>query len=229
MSQSPRVEPSLAVVDWRERIFDLYREIRQIHPVDPERAFRHFRETRDELFRDHPASPLDATQRRHFKTLPYFDYRHDLNIEAQIVTVNHGKAIDMELDDDGLLRLSHIASAQFSHNETAHALPVYWLGGYAGGLFIPFQDETNGETTYGGGRYLFDTRKGANLGFGAGTFRLDFNFAYNPSCAYNELWICPLPQPESRLQIAIAAGERCRFWSSYRAGVDHTRLPANDS
>jgi hypothetical protein len=87
------------------------------------------------------------------------------------------------------------------------ALTLYWVEGYGGGLFLPFKDLTNGGKTYGGGRYLYDTIKGADLGAGNGALVLDFNYAYNPSCAYNPRWICPLPPRENALYAAVEAGE----------------------
>jgi uncharacterized protein (DUF1684 family) len=82
---------------------------------------------------------------------------------------------------------------------------------YAGGIFLPFGDATNGGATYGAGRYLLDTAKGADLGATAqGALVLDFNFAYQPSCAFDPRWACPLAPPEARLAIAIEAGERIR-------------------
>ena len=79
---------------------------------------------------------------------------------------------------------------------------------YGGGLFVPFSDATAGNTTYGGGRYLLDTAKSADLGARDGALVLDFNFAYNPSCAYDSKWTCPLAPPANRLAAAIEAGER---------------------
>jgi len=76
------------------------------------------------------------------------------------------------------------------------------------GLFLPFGDTTNGTTTYGGGRYLLDTAKGADLGGDDGGLVLDFNFAYNPSCAYDPRWVCPLAPPGNRLPVGVEAGER---------------------
>jgi uncharacterized protein (DUF1684 family) len=89
-------------------------------------------------------------------------------------------------------------------------LAVFWMEGYAGGLFLPFRDATNGRETYGAGRYLFDAAKSADLGgdTAAGTLRLDFNFAYQPSCAFDPKWACPLAPPENRLDIEVRAGER---------------------
>jgi uncharacterized protein (DUF1684 family) len=73
---------------------------------------------------------------------------------------------------------------------------------------LPFQDRTNGQSTFGGGRYLYDTIKGADLGVRSTEMVLDFNYAYNPSCAYDERWVCPLSPPENHLTIEIQAGEQ---------------------
>ena len=89
-------------------------------------------------------------------------------------------------------------------------LSVFWMAGYAGGIFIPFRDATNGSETYGAGRYLVDAAKSADLGGdpAAGTLLLDFNFAIQPSCAFDTRWACPLAPPENRLDRPIRAGER---------------------
>jgi uncharacterized protein (DUF1684 family) len=87
-------------------------------------------------------------------------------------------------------------------------LELYWLDGYGGGLFLPFRDGTSGKETYGAGRYLFDTVKGTDLGMEGDRLVLDFNFAYNPSCAYDPKWVCPLAPYPNRLTAGIRAGER---------------------
>jgi uncharacterized protein (DUF1684 family) len=89
-------------------------------------------------------------------------------------------------------------------------LGLYWMAGYAGGLFLPFRDATNGAETYGAGRYLLDAAKSADLGgdTAAGTLILDFNFAFQPSCSFDPRWSCPLSPPENRLDIRVEAGER---------------------
>ena len=93
------------------------------------------------------------------------------------------------------------------------SLAVFWLTAYGGGVFVPFRDATAGATTYGAGRYLLDTVKGADLGAGPhGVLVLDFNYAYNPSCSYDPRWSCPLAPLESRIEIPIEAGER--VWRS---------------
>ena len=87
-------------------------------------------------------------------------------------------------------------------------LDLFWLEGYTGGLFLPFADLSSGEETYGAGRYLWDSAKGADLGLDDGCLVLDFNFAYQPSCSYDPRWFCPLAPPGNRLPVAVAAGER---------------------
>src|SRR5207244_1569192 len=92
------------------------------------------------------------------------------------------------------------------------SLPACWIEGYAGGLFVPFKDQTSGKETYGAGRYLLDTIKSADLGsdFATNEVVLDFNYAYHPSCTYDPIWVCPLAPPDSRLSIPVRAGERLR-------------------
>ena len=88
------------------------------------------------------------------------------------------------------------------------SLDLYWLDGYGGGVFLSFADATSGTETYGACRYLLDTVKGSDLGERDGRLVLDFNFAYNPSCAYDPRWVCPLAPPGNRLPEPIRGGER---------------------
>ena len=99
------------------------------------------------------------------------------------------------------------------------SLALYWLEGYGGGVWLPFLDATSGAETYGGGRYLYDTIKGADLGVGESSIVLDFNFAYNPSCAYDERWSCPLSPPENRLPFAVNGGRKNALDCHPRGGV----------
>ena len=105
---------------------------------------------------------------------------------------------------------TRIGIASFELEGVEHELELDWNDGYGGGLFLAFTDQTSGETTYGGGRYLIDTVKGADLGFdrASGTAVLDFNFAFNPSCSYDARWACPLAPPANRLPIPVTAGEQ---------------------
>jgi uncharacterized protein (DUF1684 family) len=98
--------------------------------------------------------------------------------------------------------------ARFEFDGVERELELYWLDGYGGGLFLPFRDGTSGSETYGAGRYLLDTVKGADLGTDGDRLVLDFNFAYNPSCAYDPKWVCPLAPYPNRLVTPIRAGER---------------------
>ena len=106
-----------------------------------------------------------------------------------------------------------VAAHPFARTEGLAAsggeLTLYWIGGYGGGVFLPFTDATSGPETYGGGRYLLDTIKGADLGQAAdGRVILDFNFAFAPSCAHSPRYVCPLAPKENHLQAAIRGGER---------------------
>jgi uncharacterized protein (DUF1684 family) len=118
------------------------------------------------------------------------------------------------------MRFPRAARASFSLDGTTYELVVYWIDVYGGGLFLPFRDATSPAETYGAGRYLFDTVKGSgfehmagdhdavSMGYGGGRILLDFNFSYNPSCAYDVRWVCPLAPRENWLPVAIRAGER---------------------
>jgi uncharacterized protein (DUF1684 family) len=106
------------------------------------------------------------------------------------------------------MQLSRFAAARFEVGDAPLTLELFWITGYGGGLFLSFRDGTSGRTTYGACRYLLDTIKGADLGRAAdGRLVLDFNFSYNPSCAYDPRWVCPLAPPGNRLDVEITAGE----------------------
>ena len=92
--------------------------------------------------------------------------------------------------------------------ETEAELTAYWLQEYGGGVFLPFRDATAGSGTYGGGRYLLDTAKGADLGSSGDRVVLDFNFAYHPSCVHDPRWSCPLAPTDNALTMTVNAGER---------------------
>ena len=107
-------------------------------------------------------------------------------------------------------RSSKCARASFELHGEPLSLEVAWLAAYGGGVFLSFRDATSGRESYGGGRYLLDTVKGADLGEDDGRLVLDFNFAYNPSCAYDPGWVCPLAPPANRLTVAVETGEKHR-------------------
>ncbi|HEX2048996.1 MAG TPA: DUF1684 domain-containing protein, partial [Actinomycetota bacterium] len=115
---------------------------------------------------------------------------------------------DIATSTESSYSFTRFGVARFELRGRALELEVYWLEGYGGGVFLPFRDATSGAQTYGGGRYLLDTVKGADLGHDGDRLVLDFNFAYNPSCAYDPRWTCPLAPPRNRLDVAVHAGER---------------------
>jgi uncharacterized protein (DUF1684 family) len=191
----------LALLDWKRRIFDLYAEVRRT--PDPERAWHLWRETRDELFRSHPQSPLPAERRATFTAVSYFDYDPDLRLTATVEPVEHERR---EIETSGGRPYSFTRFGRVRvWDET---LDLYWLDGYGGGVYLCFADGTAGSETYGAGRYLLDTVKGSDLGSVDGRIVLDFNFAYNPSCSYDPRWVCPLAPPGNRLRTVVRGGER---------------------
>jgi len=107
-----------------------------------------------------------------------------------------------------VVRIQRFGRVSFQLSGQTVALSLFWILGYGGGIFLPFRDQTNSNGTYGGGRYLLDTIKHADLGQADGRLVIDFNFAYNPSCAYNSRWHCPLAPAENRLPVALPAGEQ---------------------
>lgn len=197
----------LALATWRRAVAELYAEVRAAPSADEPEAWEHWRARRDELFAEHPESPLPPPARERFEGLQYYDYDPDYRVEAVVEHETTEETFTVEVAD-GTLRYRRVATAKFTLRGTACQLPLYWVTGYGGGLFVPFGDETNGRTTFGGGRYLYDTIKGADLGADPGeTLLLDFNYAYNPSCAYDEGWQCPLAPAASDLSVPIEAGE----------------------
>ena len=118
--------------------------------------------------------------------------------------------MDLPVSAGGTMSFSRIGPVESRSPDGPRRLGVFWMAGYAGGLFLPFRDATNGTETYGAGRYLLDAAKCADLGGDPerGTLVLDFNFAFQPSCAFDPKWACPLAPPENRLDLPIRAGER---------------------
>ena len=197
---SERIE----LLDWKRKVFDLYREIRA--DPDPRSAWRTWRAVRDDLIARHPQSPLDASRRVAFRPA-YFDYDPALRVLADVLSVEPADAdVPMSRDDEPA-RFTHFADASFELAGELLKLGLYWLEGYGGGVFLSFTDETSGDETYGAGRYLLDTVKGADLGTVDDRLVLDFNFAFNPSCAYDSRWACPLAPPGNRVPLAVRAGE----------------------
>ncbi len=196
----------MSLADWRRRVAEMYAGVRATD--DAARAWQTFRESRDILFREHPQSPLSHEQRVSFDGLPYFPYDPAFRVVGIIERDVACDDVTLVLPDDGLVRLETVARARFALLETAARLNLFWIRGYGGGIFLPFRDSTASDTTYGGGRYLYDTIKGADLGIHELEIVLDFNYAYNPSCASNSSWACPLAPIENDLPFAVTAGEK---------------------
>jgi uncharacterized protein (DUF1684 family) len=118
--------------------------------------------------------------------------------------------IQLPASGDEPFAFKRIGRVRLSGPLAGESLSVFWMEGYAGGLFVPFRDATSGAETYGAGRYLLDTAKGADLGgdHASGELLLDFNLAFHPSCVYDSRWNCPLSPAENTLGEAVRVGER---------------------
>lgn len=180
---------------------------------DPAAAWEHWVRTRDALFREHPQSPVPAAERSSFRARHWpYDPALRFEVAVQPAPPVAAGALPLELPNSGadVLAFSRIGSVAVPFAEGPRRLSLFWMAGYAGGLFLPFRDATNGAETYGAGRYLLDGAKSADLGGDPerGTLVLDFNFAFHPSCAFDPKWACPLAPPENRLDMPVRAGER---------------------
>jgi uncharacterized protein (DUF1684 family) len=195
----------LDLVDWRRSVGDLYRT------GGPD-SLTHFREGRDRLFKSHPQSPIEPDERSTFSGLKYFPgdlaYRVGARFDA-------GEGSELLIDtggEDGAVRYRRAGHLVFKLHGEPCRLTVLSLVQYAGGLFVPFRDATSARETYGGGRYLFDTAKDTDglvleITPGSSDVTIDFNYAYNASCAYSPLWACPLAPPENYMTVPVRAGE----------------------
>jgi uncharacterized protein (DUF1684 family) len=197
--------PELDLLDYKRRVQKLYARVRQ--EADPARAFADWVAERDDLFAHHPQSALPPDRRDGFGGLAYFPHDPAGRVLADVGPAER-RRLDVPSSDGETMSLERIGVARFALGGTPCELEVYWLLGYGGGLFVPFADATSGHETYGAGRYLLDTIKGADLGARDGRVVLDFNLAYNPSCAYDPRWTCPLAPPANRLAIPVRMGER---------------------
>lgn len=195
------------LLDYRRRVFALYRQIRQQGTDAPE-SFALFRQVRDDLFANHSQTPLASQQRASFDGLRYFHYDPAYRVQAALIPADDPAEYEIDAGDDGTVTIRQIGHVQVSLPGGDGSLGVFWITGYGGGVFLPFRDATNQQDSYGGGRYLYDTIKGADLGTEGPTMLLDFNYAYHPSCYYNPRWTCPLAPPQNRLAFPVRAGER---------------------
>jgi uncharacterized protein (DUF1684 family) len=199
------MDETLTLADYRRRVAELY----LAEPVEGIDGAMAFRRRRDELFRDHPQSALTEAARASFTGLRWFPYDPAARVATRLAQDDR-PAGEVAIDtggEDGVVRYRRLGRLATPWGE----LTLLWMLGYGGGLFLPFRDATSGRQTYGGGRYLTDTVKGT---FGRGLVVgpgdevvLDLNYAYNPSCAYDPRWACPLAPPENWLDEPVEAGE----------------------
>jgi uncharacterized protein (DUF1684 family) len=199
---------SLTLLAWRRAVHALYADVRA--SADPATAHQAWRAGRDELLAHHPDSPIVAEDRAGFtgaRVAPYdpayrFEVEVDPDVEPQRLEVPTATDGVVPFERIGVLRLPDVGD-----------LDVWWLDSYGGGIFVPVKDALKGRSTYGAGRYLLDTVKGADLGgdvdpaTGRGTLVADLNFSYNPSCAYDPAWACPLAQPGNTGPVELPVGE----------------------
>ena len=202
---SRRAADALSLADWRRRVAELYAAAR--HEDDPARAWSLWREHRDRLFRDHPQSPLAPDDAMRSTGVAYWPYDPGLRFSLPVRAVSAARSYAITTAEDEPTRLRQIGWVDLPEPLSGR-LAVWWLEQYGGGIFVPFRDATAGTTTYGAGRYLLDTAKGADLGLDGDRLVLDFNFSYHPSCRYDARWQCPLAPAENHLSAAIEAGER---------------------
>jgi uncharacterized protein (DUF1684 family) len=207
----------LQLADWRRRVAELYAEVRATAATDPAAARATWVAVREALYRDHPASPVRPSERATFRARhwPYDDrLRFEVRVEPPPPATVFGGLAGLDLPNSGadVLAFDRVGTVGLPLPGGEASLSLFWMRGYTGGLFLPFRDATSGTETYGAGRYVLDTGKGADLGGdpAAGTLVVDLNFSFQPSCAFDPKWACPLAPPENRLAARIEAGERLR-------------------
>lgn len=221
----------LDLYDFRLQVAAMYRKRDEalLRGDDPETIWDEFCRTRGLLYMRHPQSALDRKQQEPYvllrglawnegrSPLRHFPFNPAACVEATLDTDVPPERFEVHTSGEGAMPMTRVGKLSFTYAGEECSLSLYWIDVYGGGLFLPFADTS--PETYGGGRYLVDTVKGSTfpphesflksrpllLG---GSLLLDFNYAYNPSCAYNHHWVCPLAPPDNRLAIPISAGEK---------------------
>ena len=158
-----------------------------------------FRAEKDDFFAHHPQSPLTAAQKRTFGGLHYFDENPALRLDVEVEVFPERETIQVQTSTGDVQEYVRFGRFKFTVDGQEAALTIYEAD-Y--GFFLPFVDSLAGAETYAAGRYLEPEAMGGNR------FHIDFNMAYNPYCAYNDAWSCPLTPFENRLKVPIRAGEK---------------------
>ena len=157
------------------------------------------RASKDSFFATHSQSPMTSEQKHDFQGLDYFEENLDLDLEVKIEKFPKQEQITIQTSTGQTQTYIRYGKFKFTVDGQDAELTLYESDG---GFFLPFADSLAGKETYPAGRYLEpESLPGDRL-------RVDFNLAYNPYCAYNEMWSCPLTPPENRLKIPIRAGEK---------------------
>jgi uncharacterized protein len=154
---------------------------------------------KNDFFLKHPQSPLTREQKSNFKGLNYFAENQSLRLEVQVEEFSDKTHFQMQTTTGGVQEYQKYGKFKFNVNGQEVELTIYQS---EHGFFLPFVDALAGKETYPAGRYLEPELLVANR------FFVDFNLAYNPYCAYNEMWSCPITPAENRLEVAIEAGEK---------------------
>jgi uncharacterized protein (DUF1684 family) len=190
---------SLDVLSWRRRTAAVYELVRA--EMYPPVAHAGWAASREDLFRTHPASPVTGGQSWPGLSVAPYDpqWRAEVALEPAAP-----QRIELPTGTDGVVPFERIGLLRTPWGN----LDVWWLASYGGGVWVPVRDRSSGSTSYGGGRYLLDTVKGADLGSSDdGRLVVDLNFLYAPSCAHDETWSCPLAPPGNVLDARVTAGE----------------------
>jgi uncharacterized protein (DUF1684 family) len=201
MTVGPK-ENALSLLDWRRQVASLYAEVRAM--PEARAGHRIWQDGRNRLLRSHPESPIPPDQRVDFTGVPVASYDPSLRFLAVVDTDVAPARLELRTSTDGIVPFDR---AGVVHLPGIGDLDVWWLASYGGGVFVPIKDTRTDGATYGGGRYLLDTVKGADLGGGDRHLVIDLNFAYNPSCAYDPAWACPLAQAGNTVPVPVNAGE----------------------
>ena len=218
MHDATPLTAALDVADWRRRTSQTYAQVRALAVDDPAGAHAVWVQQRDELFAYHPASPLTADARAAFDGLDVAPYDPAYRFEVEVERAGQQR-LDVATGTDGVVGFDRIGVVELGD---LGRLTLWSVRGYAGGLFLPVRDALAGTVTYGGGRYVLDTIKGADLGTDhVGRLVVDLNFAYAPSCAYDPAWACPLATRANTLAAEVPVGERTAPYPVGGAIDDH--------
>jgi uncharacterized protein (DUF1684 family) len=187
------------VASWRREVHAIYSDVRA--NADPAEAHAEWVERRTALFHRHRATPRQPGQELHHAA---YDPAYRFVAQMQPAEPEDWAPAT---GTDGAVPFTRAGRFEIPG---IGGLDVWWLGSYGNGIFVPLRDATAGRTTYGAGRYLLDTVKGADLGRDGpeqSAWVLDLNFSYNPSCAYDPDWACPLAPFGNRLEAEVPVGE----------------------